>query len=99
MTALLVTLTVVEIALVIGVLAVYLALISRRLRVVSTYLGRLAFGVRAVETQTASIGPSVVRINKTLQEIDAALGPLAEKAHTAAAGKGTQDASGHAWRE
>ncbi|MQA61964.1 MAG: hypothetical protein GEU86_10785 [Actinophytocola sp.] len=80
MTALLVTLTVIEIALVVGVLAVYLILIGHKLRVVSTYLGKVAFGVRAVESHTAVIGPSVLRINERLREIDAALGPLAEKA-------------------
>jgi hypothetical protein len=85
MTALLVTLTVLEIALVVGVLATYLVLIDRRLRVVSTYLGKIAFGVRAVESQTASIGPSVVHINKTLTEIDSTLGPLTDKANAAAA--------------
>ncbi|MPY79282.1 MAG: hypothetical protein GEV04_12485 [Actinophytocola sp.] len=84
MTALLVTLTVVEIGLVVGVLAVYLVLIGRKLRVVSTYLGKVAFGVRAVESQTAGIGPSVVRINERLREIEAALGPLTEKAEAAA---------------
>lgn len=88
MTALLVTLTVIEIALVVGVLAVYLILIGRKLRVVSTYLGKVAFGVRAVESQTAAIEPSVIRINERLREIDAVLGPLAEKADTAARQRG-----------
>lgn len=88
MTALLVTLTVIEIALVVGVLAVYLILIGRKLRVVSTYLGKVAFGVRAVESQTAVIEPSVIRINERLREIDAVLGPLAEKAEAAARQRG-----------
>lgn len=84
MTALLVTLTVVEIALVVGVLAVYLILIDRRLRVVSTYLGKVAFGVRAVESQTRPIGPSVLRINSRLREIDVVLTQFAKKANAAA---------------
>lgn len=84
MTGLLVTLTVLEIVLVVGVLAAYLVRINRTLREVSTYLGKVAFGVRAVTTHTGSIGPSVMRINTTLREIDAALGPLAEKAEAAA---------------
>jgi hypothetical protein len=84
MTTALVILTVVEVAVVVGVLAVYLIAIDRRLRGISAYLGKIAFGVRAVETQTSSIGPSVLRINATLREIDAALGPIAEKAQRAA---------------
>jgi hypothetical protein len=87
-TTALVILTVVEVAIVVGVLAAYLVLIDRRLRVISTYLGKLAFGVRAVETQTSPIGPSVLRINATLREIDAALGPIAEKAKRAAEARG-----------
>jgi hypothetical protein len=84
MTTVLVILTVVEILLVVGVLAAYVILITRHLMVVSRYLGKIAFGVRAVETQTGSIGPSVLRINQTLREIEGALGPIAEKARRAA---------------
>jgi hypothetical protein len=80
----LVVLTVVEVVLVVAVLAGYLIAVTRHLRAISRYLGRIAFGVRAVETQTSAIGPSVLRINSTLKEIEAALGPLAEKAERAA---------------
>jgi hypothetical protein len=76
------------VAIVVGVLAAYLVLIDRHLRVVSAYLGKLAFGVRAVETQTSPIGPSVLRINATLREIDTALGPIVEKAKQAAEVRG-----------
>ena len=88
MTTALVILTVVEVAIVVGVLATYLVLIDRHLHVISGYLGKLAFGVRAVETQTSPIGPSVLRINATLREVDAALGPIAEKAKQAAEARG-----------
>jgi hypothetical protein len=88
MTTALVILTVVEVAIVVGVLATYLVLIDRHLRVISAYLGKLAFGVRAVETQTSPIGPSVLRINAILREIDAALGPIADKAKRAAEARG-----------
>ena len=88
MTTALVILTVVEVAIVVGVLATYLVLIDRHLRVISAYLGKLAFGVRAVEAQTSPIGPSVLRINATLREIDTALGPIAEKAKQAAEARG-----------
>lgn len=85
MTALLVIISVFEIALVVAVLAVYLILIDKHLKVISTWLGKVAFGVRAVNTQTASIGPSVIRINTTLREIDEALEPIADKANRVAA--------------
>jgi hypothetical protein len=88
MTTALVILTVVEVAIVVGVLAAYLVLIDRHLRVISAYLGKLAFGVRAVETQTSPVGPSALRINATLREIDAALGPIADKAKRAAQARG-----------
>lgn len=84
MTALLVTLTVIEIALVVVVLATFLILIDRRLRTISTYLGKVAFGVRAVNSQTAPIGPSVVRINSTLTDINGVLKPMTDKADRAA---------------
>jgi hypothetical protein len=77
---LLIVLTVVEAVVVVAVLAVYLILLNRRLVVISTYLGRIAFGIRAVESQTASIGPSVLRINGTLRQINAALPAIAAKA-------------------
>jgi hypothetical protein len=88
MTTALVILTVVEVAIVVGVLVAYLVLIDRHLRVISAYLGKLAFGVRAVETHTSPIGPSVLRINATLRDIDAALGPIVEKAKQAAEVRG-----------
>ncbi len=85
MTTALVVLTVLEVLVVVAVLATYLILLTKRLANVSKYLGKIAFGVRAVETQTGVIGPSVLRINQTLREIEAALGPIAEKAQRAAA--------------
>lgn len=87
MTRALVILTVVEIVIVVLVLAVYVTALTRKLRSISTTLGKVAFGVRAVESQTGAIGPSVLRINKTLSEIEGALGPIAEKAERAAAAR------------
>ena len=87
-TALLVTLSVIEIALVVGVLATYLIRIDNRLAKISSLLGKVSFGVRAVETQTSSIGPSVVRINGLLTDIDGALGPIVTKAEAAAHSNG-----------
>ncbi len=78
-------LTVAEIVLVLVVLVVYLVAIRRRLELVTETLAKITFGVRAIESQTASIGASVTRLNRELQAIAGALGPLAEKADRLAA--------------
>ena len=84
MTALLVTLTVVEIVLVVGVLVYYLVRIAASLRRTSTLLGKVAFGVRAIETQCDVIGPSVVTVNGQLGGVAAALADLTQLAEAAA---------------
>jgi len=84
MTALLVTLTIVEIVLVLIVLVYYLCRIAGSLRRTSTLLGKVAFGVRAIETQTKVIGPSVLTVNDQLLGIAAALDDLAGLANAAA---------------
>lgn len=76
----LIILTVGEIAAFLGVLVAYLLRINRSLRVTSRNLGKVAFGVRAIDTQTAVIGPSVRRVNEQLQTIAAALDDLAHRA-------------------
>jgi hypothetical protein len=78
--------TAVEIVLVVGVLAVYLALIVRTLKRTNRYLGQVAFGVRAIESQTAPIGPSVTRINQQLAAIAGALDGLGALAESPAGG-------------
>lgn len=75
--------TVVEIALLVGALAVYLVLIARSLRATSALLGKVTFGVRAIETQCQPIGPSVVRINQQLAVIGGALDGIAGLAEAA----------------
>ncbi len=67
----------VEIALVVLVLAVYLVRIARSLRSTAAALAKVSFGVRAIETQCAPIGPSVVRINGQLEIVAGALEKLA----------------------
>lgn len=84
MRTLLIILTVAEIALVIGVLAFYLILISRSLRSTAKHLAKSTYGVRAVETQCASIGPSVTRINEQLDVIAGAVGGVADRAEAIA---------------
>lgn len=84
MTALLVTLTIVEIVLVAVVLVYYLARIAGSLRRTSALLGKVAFGVRAIETQCNVIGPSVLTINDRLGGVADALADLTDLADAAA---------------
>ena len=77
--------TVIEIAALLLVLVAYLAAIGKRLQSISNTLGTTAFGVRAVETQTSSIGPSVVALNEELEAIVGGLPDIAEKAERLAA--------------
>lgn len=84
MKALLVTLTIVEIVLVLVVLVYYLARIAASLRRTSVLLGKVAFGVRAIETQCSAIGPSVLTVNEQLGGIAGALASLTDLADGAA---------------
>lgn len=83
MRTLLIVLTVVEIVIFVGALAGYLIAISRSLSAISVKLAKTTFGVRAIETQCSSIGPSVVRVNEQLTVIAGALGGLVDKAERA----------------
>jgi hypothetical protein len=85
MTALLVTLTVVEIVLVFVVLVYYLVRIAASLRRTAALLGKVAFGVRAIETQCEVIGPAVVTVNGQLGGVAQALRDLTDLADAAAA--------------
>ena len=86
MRALLVVLTVVEILILVGALAAYLIAIARSLSRISQLLGKVTFGVRAIETQCASVGPSVVRVNEQLTVIAGALDGVSAKAERLGAG-------------
>lgn len=55
-----------EVLLVVGVLAGYLTAIAAVLRRVSRTLGQVTFGVRAIEKQTEPIGPSLREVNANL---------------------------------
>ena len=85
MTALLITLTLLEIVLVAVVLVYYLLRIAGSLRRTAVLLGKVAFGVRAIETQCSSIGPSVLTINDQLTGVAAALSDLTDLADPKAA--------------
>lgn len=79
-----VTLSVIEIVLLVVVLALYLIAVSARLRSISATLAKVTFGVRAVEEQV-SIGPRVNELNRMLREVaDQDLPRIAEKAERAA---------------
>jgi uncharacterized protein YoxC len=69
----LIVLTLIEVAIVVVVLAVYLIAIAGTLRRVSSTLGLITFGVRAIERQTEPIGPVVGDINGALERVAAAL--------------------------
>lgn len=80
MRTLLVILSVVEIVVLVAALAFYLIRIARSLHQTSAYLAKVSFGVRAIETQCASIGPSVTKVNGQLVTIAGALDGLANQA-------------------
>ncbi len=84
MRTLLITLSVIEVLIVIGALAYYLIQISKSLHETSRHLAKITFGVRAVETQCSTIGPNVVRINEQLTAIAGAVGGVADKAEAIA---------------
>lgn len=86
MRTLLIVGTVVEILLVAAVLAIYLAAVARSLTRTSALLGKVAFGVRAIETQCEAIGPAVTRINGQLETIAGALDGVATLAEAATGG-------------
>lgn len=75
-----VVLTVVVIVLFVAVLGIFLNRLSRMLTSIAATLAKVSFGVRAVETQCAVIGPAADRINENLSEAAAGLGQAAELA-------------------
>jgi hypothetical protein len=98
MRALLIVLTALEIVLFVGVLAIYLNRIAASLKRISAALAKVTFGVRAIESQTAPIGPGVVKINGQLAVIAGALdgvAALAEQASQAATAQCAAGGDGH----
>lgn len=63
-----IVLTVFEIGLLTVILAYFLNKIFKQLISITDTLGKIAFGVRAVETQCAVIGPAADRLNSELAE-------------------------------
>ena len=75
-----VVLTVFEIAMLVGTLAFFLNVVAKQLNRISATLAKITFGVRAVETQCAVIGPAVERINGNLADAAGALNEAAAQA-------------------
>ncbi len=62
-----------EVLLLVAVLAGYLVAIAAKLRHVSDTLGKITFGVRAIDKQTEPIGPRLGEINGALEQVAGAL--------------------------
>jgi uncharacterized protein YoxC len=82
-TALLVILTVVEIVALVVMLALFVILITRRLRSVANTLGQVSRGViRAIQGDVCLVGAGAAILNRKLNAIAGALPAIAEKAES-----------------
>jgi uncharacterized protein YoxC len=80
-TELLVIFTVVEIVALVVVLALFVILITRRLRSIANALGQVSGGViRAIQGDVCLIGAGAAILNRKLNAIAGALPAIAEKA-------------------
>ena len=80
MVALHIVLTLFDIVLFVAVLGYFLHRIAGQLRSIAANLAKITFGVRAVETQCAVIGPAADRINDNLAQAAAGLHAAATQA-------------------
>ncbi|MDP9397444.1 MAG: hypothetical protein M3P96_06275 [Actinomycetota bacterium] len=67
-------LTLVEVAALVGVLAGYLIAVAAALRRISRTLGKVTFGVRAIESQTRPVGPALAAVAEDLEAVAGVLG-------------------------
>lgn len=67
--AALITLTVLEIVVLVVVLAIFLMMLTTRLHSISRSLSKVAWGVRAVETEIGNVGPAVIQVNGVLRDL------------------------------
>jgi hypothetical protein len=82
-TELLVIFTVVEIVALVVVLALFVILITRRLRSIANALGQVSGGViRAIQGDVCLIGAGAAILNRKLNAIAGALPAIAEKAES-----------------
>lgn len=82
MTNLQIALTLVDILALVVVLVYFLNRIARQLTSISATLAKITFGVRAVETQCAVIGPATDVINANLTKVAMGLSRSADIAQT-----------------
>ncbi|MDQ4124009.1 MAG: hypothetical protein M3134_00215 [Actinomycetota bacterium] len=83
MNTVLIVVTLVEVLLLVVVLAGYLIAIGTTLHRISKTLGLVTFGVRAIESQTAPIGPSLTAVNGALEQVAGALEEVVGEPETA----------------
>ncbi|MGC2652712.1 MAG: hypothetical protein WA317_03710 [Mycobacterium sp.] len=84
-TALLATLTVVEIVVLLAVLALFIVLISRRLRSVAIALGRVSGGsITLIQSNVLLLGAGAAFLNRKLDAIARVTPAMAEKAESMA---------------
>jgi uncharacterized protein YoxC len=82
-TGLLVILTVVEIVALVVVLALFVILITRRLRSIADALGQVSRGIlRAIQGDVFLVGAGAAILNRKLNAIAGALPAIAEKAES-----------------
>lgn len=90
MRAVLITLSLLEVAVVLAVLVVYLVAVSRSLRRTSATLGKVSFGVRAIETQTRSIGVHAPVLNDRLSQVASDVAALTDLTAARSSGVGQE---------
>jgi hypothetical protein len=77
MTTLLTLCTSLAAVLLLGVVALYLVLIRRELDAIggspTSFLAKIRFGLRAIEKETALLGPQVSKLNEGLRTLDGGL--------------------------
>jgi hypothetical protein len=84
-TALLVTLTVIEIVALVVVLALFVILITHRLRSIANALGQVSGGIiRAIQGDVFLVGAGAAILNRKLNAIAGALPAIAQKAESLA---------------
>lgn len=82
-TGLLVTLTVVEIVALVAVLALFVILLTRRLRSIANALGQVSAGtIRAIQGDVFLVGAGAAILNRKLNAIAGMLPAIAEKAES-----------------
>lgn len=67
--SLLTVLTVVEIVALVVILAIYLLIVGRQLRSISSTLAEVAWGARAVERQLRAVKSNIGQVNAALSDI------------------------------